>query len=171
MQPLPVAYRNRAKRLTIDFTDVNSLPSRFKPGSKSTRVSVNSNIEEEFQTNLKGWESLILTMMDNSFPQESLERLIFLRLDPDDPFESVSENEQFCQNLDYLTFRRNECQCDDDELGKLSMLCSAYQKVIEKHLKKSVSLKDDLAQQLKDQQELRLKGFRLGFSGDTIEKL
>ncbi len=82
-----------------------------------------------------------------SFQQETLINTMFEKLDkslawrflniaplPDNESKSLAYNKDFCDFIDYLVLRRDKENCDADELGRLAMLFSSFQRVLEKQL-------------------------------------
>jgi hypothetical protein len=46
----------------------------------------------------------------------------------------VTDNQDFCDFIDYLVLRRDIEQCGDDELGGIAILSVSFQREVEKYL-------------------------------------
>ncbi len=49
-------------------------------------------------------------------------------------FNKVTDNEDFCNFVDYMILRRDKEQCGPDELGGLALLSVAFQREVEKRI-------------------------------------
>ena len=126
-----------AHRLAIAFSEESDIPVRFrrKPPSsgKSKAINSDSDIETRFRENVSQWKELIDTMMaklDNDMAWR------FINLSPRvaGKLKSVTDCQDFCDFMDYLSLRRGQEHCGVSELGGLALLTVAFQREIEKKL-------------------------------------
>jgi NAD-dependent DNA ligase len=172
MKYLPSAYKHRAEKLAIMFLDETSIPLRFKAkAKKSKRYKEDSKIEIEFQETVQSWLQLIKQMMDREFPDHLIHQLIYLQIPEVGEIQSVTEHEDWLEYHEYFTYVRDEIG-DDLEIGRLSMLTHAWQKLLERKIERSKGLKDDLAQELMEKGEIELDGHVIklwrGHNRDTV---
>lgn len=162
MKLLPRAYKNQAIKLAVMFLEDQKIPARFKRNS-TRKPREDSKVEQYFQEAREGWEMVMLAMMEEELPVGLMERLLFLELDDQDPFQTLTENQDWNMHLEYLELRRNVRNCPDDELGRLAMIMGAYQKLVEKKVKKKAPLKNPLAQELMEKGEIIYEGHLVKF--------
>lgn len=137
-----------AHELSLKFQDDSDIPERFK-GDRSEPVKKfqkDSNIEKRFQQHVMEWEETIRTILKYISDKDQAWR--FIRIDPylyevfdddeEDPEEEeeeivpVIENKDWQDFFDYLVWRRDVVKCGPSELGKLCMMHTTFQRVIEK---------------------------------------
>lgn len=123
-----------ATRLAIAFSDEAEIPARFK--NKNERFKKNntdSSLEVRFLKNVIHWKNLISIMLIKIDVQLAW-RCINLSPRLDNPSDTLSSQQDFCDIIDYLELRRDKENCDSEELGRLAMLSYAFQKEMEKKL-------------------------------------
>lgn len=129
-----------AIRLARLFTEEIDLPARLKnketkkDKNKTTqKSSENSGVEQRFQDKIKSWEKFIKTMT-SKIEKEQASR--FLNLNP--IVEPNITNAAYCKDFHdfttYFSLRRDKESCDDEELGQLAQLHTAFQKEIERRI-------------------------------------
>lgn len=165
-------YRMLAINLAKRFSNETEIPAKFK--NQKTRKEKDSKILLKFQEDIYFWDHTI----------ES----IFLKLEEDQawrfidisPLVDTSVKHHFdCADFndffEYFRIRRDEDKCDDQELGRLSMLLGAFQAEIEKKIapKKPIKLKNERAQELMEQKTIHIDGIELnlwgGHSFDSVK--
>jgi methyl-accepting chemotaxis protein len=123
-----------AQDLTLTFSDESDIPSRFKKG-KTKKETPNSLIEQRFQKNVTVWKQTIDTMSQKIDSEKAL-RFIMLKPNITSDLQSVTHSQDFIDFSNYFAQRRDIDKCDDDELGSLAMLFTAFQRKIEQSIKK-----------------------------------
>lgn len=150
--------------LAIKFTEDILIPTRYK---KTTSKKIrDSQIENKFNQIITKWESLIEIMYDYlGFEQTNR----FIKLSPriESDVRLVTECQDFLDFTDYVIQRRDIDCCESDELGRLSMLYTAFQEEIEKRLNSSTlfrtRLKNEEAQKLREDGMLILGDIEVNF--------
>lgn len=161
---LRVGIEQRILKLAIDFCDESMIPGRYKPKkegkTRKTIIRNDSKVEIYFQKALEEWKETFQQILDSYLTDEEVNHLLYLKPDPEDSYDYASVTE--CRNWnvfnDYLIYRRDEAACSDGELGKLSMLIGAYQKMVERKLGRSKGLKNSYAQELMEKGEVEIEG-------------
>jgi len=126
-----------AHRLAISFADDTDIPARYKNKSdKQKKINPDSSVEIRFQEDVAHWKRLINTMFDR-LDKSLAWRFLNIAPIPDNKSKSVAYNKDFCDFIDYLVLRRDKENCDTDELGRLAMLSSSFQRELEKQLNPS----------------------------------
>ena len=126
-----------AYRLAIQFTEDQLLPTRYRKTADSDqrkrKPKQDSEVEKRFRENVQAWRTLIETMLSKL---EAAQAWRFVNLAPevDGNLTKVTDNTDFCDFIDYLILRRDEEDCDADELGGLAQLSTAFQREVEKRL-------------------------------------
>lgn len=155
-------FQQHALNLAIMFTDEASIPARFKK-DKSEKIQ-NSQLERDFQENVKQWQNVIEQMM-GEIKDALITRIVKMKpiIEPD--LTSITENEDFMEFTYYFINRRDYKHCGPDELGRLAILHTAFQKEIEKKIKppKKASLKNERAQLLMEQATVNIEGIEIVF--------
>lgn len=120
-----------ASRLAIHFTEEADLPARFRKNSssKSRKSKDDTEAEKRYKENVETWRHLIETML-GKISHEKAWRYITLSPKANDAEQTLTDNKDFCDFLDYMINRRDKEQCGPDELGYLSMLLSAFQQEV-----------------------------------------
>jgi hypothetical protein len=131
---------NIAIRLARLFSEDSDLPARLKnkedkkDKTKTTaKSSENSGIEQRFQENIKSWEKFITTMKSKI---DTVQAVRFLNINP--KIEPNIANAAHCRDFheftEYFILRRDKENCDNEELGKLAQLYTAFQKEIDRRI-------------------------------------
>lgn len=119
---------NIAIRLARFFAEETDLPSRLRRKERSKTIqknSENSGIEQRFQDKIKAWGKCI-EIMTTKIDKEQAYR--FLNISPiiDSNISSAAYYKDFHDFTDYLILRRDKENCDDEELGQLVQLHTAF---------------------------------------------
>ena len=126
-----------AHRLAVRLTDDTNLPARYRNladrSRKMQKVKEDSEVEKRFKGKVEAWRQLIETMLAKIDGNQAW-RFINLCPQVDGPLRRVTENNDFCEFIDYLILRRDTEQCGSDELGGLALLSVAFQREIEKQI-------------------------------------
>lgn len=125
-----------AYELTIKFLDASDIPTRFKKGKNvKTKTDLDSKIERVFQTHVEAWVGIINLILKHTKDKEQSWRFIRMTPKVEDPtIDSVTLCNDFIMFHNFLYQRRDVDKCSDDELGKLCMLFSGFQKELEKQI-------------------------------------
>lgn len=137
---------NIAIRLARLFTEEIGLPGRLKEKenkkekNKNTQKNKeNSGVEQRFQDTIKSWERFI-ELMTSKVEKEQATR--FLTLNP--KVEPNILNAAYCKDFhdfnDYFILRRDKENCENQELGQLAQLLTAFQKEIDRKISVDKSL-------------------------------
>lgn len=169
--------QKRILKLAIDFCEESMIPGRYKPkkdrSNRRTIIREDSKVEVYFKQNLSEWEEMVYQLLNSDLNKEHIHRLIYLQLDPEDSYETLTDCYDWNIYNDYLIYRRDEMNCSDGELGKLCMLIGAYQKLVERKISRNKGLKNDIAQQLLDAGSIEIDGHLIqiwkGHSRSTVE--
>jgi len=135
--PLNDSVATAARKLAIRFTEDADLPNRFRRqtgnSSKPRKIKEDSEVEKGFRNNVASWVRIIETMMSHiDHPQAW--RFINLLPDIDGSITKTTQNNDFCDFMEYVCFRRDAGDCGSDELGGLALLSVALQREIEKRI-------------------------------------
>lgn len=126
-----------AHRLTVDFTEDELLPTRYRKSAnanqKKRKQKEDSEIDKRFKSSVQVWVSLI-EMMLTKLDSEQVWRFINLTPEVEDDLTKVTDNVDFCDLIDYLSLRRDKENCDADELGCLAQLSVAFQECVAKRI-------------------------------------
>lgn len=126
-----------AHRLAVRFTEDPDLPARYRrradPSGKVPKIKEDSEIEKRFKANVESWSKLIKTMIAK-LDEGQAWRFINLRPESIGRIVRVTDCQDFCDFIDYLTLRRDKERCDSDELGGLALLSVAFQREVEKQI-------------------------------------
>lgn len=129
-----------ARTLALRFTDDADLPARFRrqtnASAKPREVKRDSDLEKRFRNTVESWARLIETMIAKLDHAQAW-RFVHLLPQTDVPITKIMQNNDFSAFIDYLTLRRDEENCDADELGGLALLSVALQKEVERHITRS----------------------------------
>ncbi|MEN7549298.1 hypothetical protein AAG747_15345 [Rapidithrix thailandica] len=126
-----------AYKLTIKFQDGSDIPKRLKEKDRNTKSNLDSKVEQTFQRHVQAWTDTINSILRHVSNNEQAWR--FIRINPkvdDLTIDSVTLCKDFLAFNDLLVQRRDIDNCSADELGKLCMLFTAFQREIENHIKK-----------------------------------
>jgi len=128
-----------AYQLAIYFTDESNIPRRFKSQSflgKQMKVNPDSLTEIRFKEIVNYWKELIQVILSRV---ENDQAWRFINLSP-----MVNENvKQLTHCKDFIDFtslfiqRRDKENGDSEEIGRLSMLYTAFQKKIEEKIEET----------------------------------
>lgn len=134
---MDVVKNSIARDLTILFQDESDIPDRFRKVSKNktNRIKKDAIIEDKFKEHISNWLQVIESILSNHKDEEQAWR--FIKVSPnfgDVKINLVSQNNDFLDFYELLIERRDIRKCDDNELGKLAMLHSAFQKKIENYI-------------------------------------
>lgn len=135
--PLNDRIAAAAHKLALRFTEDTDLPARFRRQTdtsvKPRKINENSDIETRFRRSVALWARLIETMISKI---DHIQAWRFIHLLPqiDGAITKLTQNQDFCDFIDYLVLRRDTEQCDSDELGGLALLSVAFQREIEKRI-------------------------------------
>jgi len=93
-----------------------------------------SQIEKRFHHHMNAWIETINSILWNVRDQDQAWRFINVKPDINESEKSLTECKDFLDFTGLLVKRRDVDKCDTDELGRLCMLHSAFQRKIEKQL-------------------------------------
>jgi hypothetical protein len=127
-----------ANQLAFKFSDESEIPSRLKKKDTEKKERQKSNLnsltEQRFQINVNSWLRVIETILSKI---ESKKAWRFISTTPE--VEPNIKNSAYCKDFkefnDYLVLRRDIENCDDEEVGLISMLQAEFQKQIDKNIK------------------------------------
>jgi hypothetical protein len=126
-----------AEQLTIKFADELDIPNRFKRRTiKPTKINADSLVEIRFKRHVDAWTALINSIIKGTKDKEQAWRFIRVQPQVNEQTSRLIDCKDFMDFLDYLIKRRSVDNCDDEELGKLSMLQTAFQRQVEKRIGK-----------------------------------
>ncbi len=121
-----------AIQLAISFSEEKDIPSQYRKSSKRTqKVKTYSQIQIRFKKNVQEWNKTISNIVKN-IESEQAWRFINLKPKSIEDIKSVTQHHDFNDFTDYFVLRRDIQNCDDNELGCLAQLHTAFQKEIEK---------------------------------------
>lgn len=121
-----------SKRLAILFLDDKDIPAKFKKGAKETQKGKsNSLVQRRFDSHVKMWNNTIIKIIENN-KSELAWRFINIFPKHVENIISVTENNDFTLFTDYFVLRRDIQHCDDNEVGCLAQLYTAFQREIER---------------------------------------
>jgi hypothetical protein len=131
---METAITKAAYELTIKFQDESDIPQRLKKGKSQnpSKQNLDSLVEQRFQIHVMAWAETINSIL-NHVPDKH-QGWRFIRCTPrimDNSIVSVVFCKDFIDFTDLLVQRRDIDRCDADELGKICMLHTAFQRVIE----------------------------------------
>jgi hypothetical protein len=126
-----------AYELTMMFQDESDIPGRLKKDrtARTSKQSSDNSVEKRFQQHIKAWTFTLHSIVNNVPDQKQAMR--FIKRTPevlDRTINSVTKCQDFLDFTDLLIKRRDVDNCGDDELGKLSMIHSAFQRQVEKQI-------------------------------------
>jgi hypothetical protein len=130
-----------AYELALRFQDKSDIPTRIKnkKRGKNTKPETNSIVEQKFQGHLLTWTEVIHSILRHVSDNEQAWR--FIRMKPkleDQSILSVTLCKDFIDFNDLLVKRRDIDKCSPDELGKICILLTEFQKEIEKQINREV---------------------------------
>jgi hypothetical protein len=131
-----------ANQLALKFSDESEIPSRLKKKDAEKKERQKSNLnsltEQRFQKNVNSWLRIIETILSKV---ESKKAWRFISTTPE--VESNIRSAAYCNDFiefnDYFVLRRDIENCDDEEVGLISMLHTEFQKEIEKKIGKAAT--------------------------------
>lgn len=128
-----------AHKLALRFTENADLPTRYKKqsgsSSKSRKGKEDSEIEKRFKATVEIWSRVIETMLAK-IENDQAWRFITLHPRLSNKISKITDSEEFCDFVDYMILRRDKEECLPDELGSLAALSVAFQREVEKFIKK-----------------------------------
>lgn len=131
-----------AIQLALKFSDETAIPARLKKKSESqeerTRSKQDSLVEKRFQDNVRAWNEVIEKILAKVDIQQAW-RFINLSPNIEPEIKGVTYCKDFLDFTDYFVLRRDIEKCDQEEVGLLAILHSAFQREIEKNLKRVTS--------------------------------
>lgn len=145
-------FKQRTYEVCLAHYEASKIPSTHKEIFFCRKAK--TILETEFLNSLLLWEQSINDMI-SQLGHDLVERIIFLKPDLDSSQSSPYECTDFIILTDYFISIRDIRQLDTSIIGRVSMLYTDFQKVVEHNFKKkkTVPLKDPLAE------ELRQKGY------------
>lgn len=127
-----------AHQLAVCFTEDGELPSRYRrmkaSSAKIRKAKEDTEIDKRFKAKVESWRQLIETMLSN-LDRNQAWRFITLRPQITAPIRRVTDNNDFCDFVDYMILRRDQEQCSPDELGGLAQLSVAFQREVENEIR------------------------------------
>ena len=99
-----------AHRLAVQFTEDANLPVRYRRTSDSSRktrkANDDSDIEKRFRTEVNSWRDLLKTMLSKV---DAAKAWRFIDQSPQftEPLRQVTDNDDFCDFLEYMRQRRD----------------------------------------------------------------
>lgn len=170
------ALEKRIHWLAVEFSEETLVPGRYKPSDNPDKKKVvrkNSKVERAFFEAKEEWTETIAEILNSTMDDAMINRLIYLKLDPNDPFDydSVTLNRDWSEfNEFFIGIRAKD---NPSVTGKLSMLIGAYQKLLENKLAKRPGLKNNKAQELLEKGVILLDGHEIrmwrGASRNTVQ--
>lgn len=126
-----------AEQLTIKFADEMDIPNRYKKRTtKSTKINADSLVEIRFKKHVNAWSDLIQSILKRIKDEEQAWRFIRIQPQINDQTSRLIDCKDYTDFLDYLIKRRDIENCEDEELGRLCMLQTAFQRQVEKRIGK-----------------------------------
>ncbi len=126
-----------AEQLTIRFADEIDIPNRFKKGAtRTTKINADSLIEIRFKKHVDSWSKLINSILKATKDEEQAWRFIRIQPQVNERTSRLIDCKDYMDFLGYLIEKRDIQNCEDEELGKLCMLQTAFQKQIQKKMHK-----------------------------------
>ena len=120
-----------ATKLAILFSEENDIPKQYRKGlNKPAKSGEETILMKKFKSNEDHWKQLVKTMLTKLDP-EIVWRFINLTPKIEEDEKNVAYNKDFIKFTDYLVLRRDNENCSDDELGRLSQLHTTFQNTIE----------------------------------------
>lgn len=165
-------YRMLAINLAKKFSNDSEIPAKFK--NSTTRKEKDSKVLLKFQEDIYFWDHLIERMF-LSLKDDQVFRFIDIAPLVDKSAKHPFDCPDFIDFHEYFRIRRDVDNCDDQELGRLSMLLYAFQEKIERIItpKKPITLKNERAQALMEQKTVHIDGIELnlwgGHSFDSVK--
>jgi len=100
------------------------------------QIQRETSVEEKFDNLLRNWSITVDTMFQNIKDTAQVWRFLLMRpVLPKEEIDSATLCPDFLDYTDYLIYRRDEVNCNDNELGHLAMLHTAFQKTVEQKIK------------------------------------
>jgi hypothetical protein len=132
-----------AEKLAIRFTEIECIPAKYKKTTKKVKLRKNSDeskIQIKFSANITAWHKVIKTLFDKV---DKVQAWRFINTEPiiEPDIKNVTLCKDFIDFYDYLILRRDKENCDDDELGNLAMLHTAFQRKIEYRISTTIQEK------------------------------
>lgn len=167
-----MSYRKLAIEVAKRFADQSEIPAKYK--NDKIRKDKDSKILLKFEEDVYCWEhtiELMLTRLDNKKAYRFIDISPVVSKSVKHPFEC----DDFIEFHEYFRVRRDIEKCDDQELGRLSMLLTAFQQKIEAMIspKKQIILKNERAQALMEQKTIKIDGIELnlwdGHTQDSVK--
>lgn len=116
-------------RLAVQLTENELLPTRYRRNATSAQKTRKrrreSEIENRFKASVQSWRALIVTML-SKLDSELAWRFINITPKVSAGIARVTDNQDFCDFIDYLILRRDKECCDPDELGGLAHLSLVF---------------------------------------------
>jgi hypothetical protein len=134
---MDTAITKAAYELILRFQDESDIPKRLKKDKSqvSSKQNIDSLVEQRFKMHVKAWTETINSIF--KYVNDNNQGWRFIRCNPeviDTSIKSVTLCKDFLDFTDLLALRRDIDMCDADELGKLCMLHTAFQREIEKRI-------------------------------------
>lgn len=128
-----------AHQLAVQFTQDEDLPAHYRKVSSRTlqrttkKMKKDSELAKHFATTVVSWTRLIETMLTKI---DSRQAWRFISLSPEVhlPLTKLTDCKDLCDFMDYFALRRDTEKCDDDELGGLAQLLTAFQADVSKQV-------------------------------------
>lgn len=124
--------KQAALTLALKFTEEASIPAEYK-GNKKAKEKASSKLEDRFKATIEEWGQLIEVML-SKLEHKQAWRFIQLKPKASGKEKSVVECSDFLDFNDYFILRRDKEACEKAELGNMSLLFDAFQKVIERRM-------------------------------------
>ena len=126
-----------AIQLILKFEDDNDIPEKYRGTSKvkNKKRKKDTLVEKRFQKHLQAWIKTIESILLNIDDHQQAWR--FIKINPsvvEGNISSITYCKDYLDFTDYLILRRDIQNCDDDELGKLCKLHTAFQDEIQKYI-------------------------------------
>jgi hypothetical protein len=129
---------NTATRLARFFTEEIDLPGRLKDRENKKIKNINtqkdkenSGVEQRFQDKIKSWEFSV-KQMGFKLEEELLNRILYLNPKIEQNITNAAYCKDFQEFTAYFITRRDYENCDNEELGQLAQLHTAFQQEIDK---------------------------------------
>ncbi len=122
-----------AELLTFRFTNENELPNRKKKNASKAKPNMNSLAEIQYKESFNNWKTVINNMR-KGLPSDTFQRIAGLQPSVLPNTTHVTQVQDFNDFTDYFILRRDIQNCEDLELGLLSLLHTQFQKEIQRRI-------------------------------------
>lgn len=163
-----------AQRLCLSFSDDSDIPAKYKPGKKKRlkkkEKELDTKVQQRFDANLLAWRKVVEVVYEH-VDETQAKRFTSLRPMIDASIINLIDCQDFIDFHDVLIELRDSADCDDQALGKLSMLVTEFQWMIQRQIhsrtftekEQSDVLNNAVAQSLREQGTCMINGIEVKF--------